>query len=552
MRFLALKLVALWGWRRAALCIVLGAASALAMEPFSLLPVLFVTIPMLVWVCDGVDLQAGSRAGAFRSGFAVGLCFGFGYFLAGLFWVGSAFFVDANAHAWMVGPVLFFFPLLLAVFWAAGCGLAAAFWSPGAGRLLVLASALATTEWLRGFVLTGFPWNSPGLAVAGSTELSQAAAFMGVSGLNLLVLLIASAPALLADENHSRMFGGRGNLVSCAVLMTVLAGLWGAGAYTLNGELAADENAVRLRVVQPNIAQKEKWVAANRSRIFSSYLELSDAATSPEVTGVKDVDVVIWPESAPPFLLEEHPDALAAIAALLPDHAVLVTGALRVEPGADGNSDNRRIFNSVLAVDGAGAVVARYDKFHLVPFGEYLPFEETLASLGIRKLVKLPGSFDTGSSPMTLNVGTLPPFSPLICYEIIFAQKVIGPGQRPKWLLNVTNDAWFGDSAGPRQHLQQARFRAIEQGLPVVRAANTGISAIIDSRGQIVKHMPLGVRGVIDAHLPAAAPLTLYAAYGDWILAVLIALALAICLALRLVATQRSTARAFTDLTVSK
>ena len=522
------------------------------MEPFSLLPVLFVTIPLLVWICDGADLQTSSRAGAFRAGFSIGLSFGFGYFLAGLHWVGSAFFVDAGAHAWMVTPVMTLFPLLLAAFWGLGCAVAVTLWQPGAGRLFMLAAALASTEWLRGFVLTGFPWNSPGFAVAGSAELTQIAAFTGVSGLNFLVILITAAPALLADEDRSRAFGLRGNQFGFLALLLALAGLWGGGYYVLQSELPQAENTVRVRVIQPNIKQTEKWIPENRSRIFTSYLELSDTATSPEVSGINDVDVVVWPESAPPFLLEEHPEALASIAALVPEHAVLLTGALRVEPDPAGQSAKRRVYNSVLAVDGGGSVSGRYDKSHLVPFGEYLPFEETLAAWGIRKLVKLPGSFDTGTSPVTMTVGTLPPFSPLICYEIIFARHVVAPDQRPKWLLNVTNDAWFGDSAGPRQHLQQARFRAVEQGLPVVRSANTGISAIIDSRGTLVKHLPMGVRGVIDAHLPAAAAMTPYAIYGDWILLVMIVGALGIGGALRLFALQKPSSGDLSDFTLVK
>ena len=516
-RAIALKLMVTWGWRRALVCFLAGAGSALAMEPFSLLPVLFVTVPLLVWSLDGVHAQAGSRGRAARGGFLVGLLFGFGYFIAGINWVGSAFLVDSESHAWMMVPVLLSLTLLLGLFWGVGCAVAVAFWTQGLARLLLLAAMLAATEWLRGTVLTGFPWNTPGLAVAGSDELSQIAAFAGLSGLNLLVILIAGAPALLADEPAPRSFGGYGNWLAAGSLMVLLGALWGAGHYLLGTEVPAGEDATRIRIVQPNIPQKEKWDPANRSRIFASYLELSDTASSPEVTGIDDVDVLVWPESAPPFLIERHPDALASIAALLPDGAILLTGALRAENPAEGSAE-RQVFNSVLAVDSAGSVIARYDKFHLVPFGEYLPFEELLARIGIRKLVKLPGSFAAGSSPQTISITGVPAFSPLICYEIIFARSVVDSSARPRWLLNVTNDAWFGNSAGPRQHLQHARFRAIEQGLPVIRAANTGISAVIDAHGRITDHKPIGVGGVIDVVLPGAAAATFYARYGDWVL----------------------------------
>jgi len=531
-RAVALKLMVIWGWRRALLSFLAGAASALAMEPLSLLPVLFVTIPLLVWMLDGVHAQAGTRWRAVRAGFAVGLCFGFGYFVAGVHWIGSAFLVDADNHGWLMAPVLFGLTFALALFWGVGCAVAAWLWSQGLARLFVLAAVLAASEWLRGTVLTGFPWNTPGLAVAGSDELSQAAGFIGLSGLNLVVILIAAAPALLADECSRRNLGGYAGWLACAGLLAGLGGVWWLGQRTLSIPVPAAEDAVRVRIVQPNVAQKEKWVAENRSRIFNSYLELSDVATSPQVAGVNDVDVLIWPESAPPFLIERHPEALAAIAALLPEDTVLITGALHAEDG-DGTGGSRRVFNSVLAIDGAGRTVARYDKFHLVPFGEYLPFEERLEALGVRKLVKMPGTFSSGTAPRTISIPEVPSFGPLICYEIIFARAVVDRESRPQWLLNVTNDAWFGNSAGPRQHLQQARFRAIEQGLPVLRAANTGISAVIDARCRILDHRPLGVSGVIDTILPGAVAPPFYSVFGDWVLAAMIALSLLIGAALK-------------------
>lgn len=534
MRAIALKLMVIWGWRRACVCLALGAASALAMEPLSLLPVLFVTIPLFVWVLDGVAVQAGSRVKAVRSGFAAGMFFGFGYFLAGVHWVGSAFFVEAEEHAWLVPLVLFFFPLLLSLFWAIGCALAAAAWSGGIARLVILAAALAATEWVRGMIFTGFPWNTPGFAVAGSAELSQIASFVGISGLNLIVVLVSGSPALLADEPARRGFSQYRHWAGFAGLLVLLAGLWGLGRHTLQSPPQTADEVTRIRIVQPNIPQAEKWDPAHRSRIFAYYLELSDAATSPEVTGISDVDVLVWPESAPPFFIEQYPDALASIAALLPDDAILLTGALRSEPAAataDAQAKANNVFNSVLAIDGKGAVISTYDKTHLVPFGEYLPFERLLTGLGVRKLVKLPGSFTTGDGVKTISIPGVPAFGPLICYEIAFAGAVVDAKNRPAWLLNVTNDAWFGNSAGPRQHLQQARFRAIEQGLPVVRSANTGISAVIDANGHILDHLPIGVSGVIDLTLPAAAPATVYALYGDWCLAFLLALC-GVCLGL--------------------
>lgn len=525
MRAIALKLMALWGWRRALLAVALGAVSALAMAPFNLAPVLLITFTALVWLLDGIDAQVATRPAAFRAGLWLGWCFGFGYFLAGLHWVTSAFLVDADTFAWMVPGVLVLFPLALGAFWALALGFAGAFWTTGLARLLVLAVCLTAAEWVRGHVFTGFPWNSLGLAAAGSDALFQIAAYVGVYGLGFFAVLIASAPALFADETSGRGLARHANLISAAGIAALLAALWIGGAYDLRTAEVASSDGTRIRVVQPNIAQKDKWDPAQRSRIFTSYLELSDAASSPEFTGVGDFDIIIWPESAPPFLLEEATDALAAIAALIPEKAYLLTGALRTEPSAEPGAP-KRFFNSVLAIDGNGEVAARHDKFHLVPFGEYLPLKELLEPWGLRKLVVMPAGFSAGTEAKTVRLPGLPAFSPLICYEIIFSLAVIDRTDRPAWLLNVTNDAWFGESAGPRQHFQHARLRAIEEGLPVIRAANTGISAVIDAKGRVVKQLPIGTRGVIDTVLPGPASAPPYARYGDRTLAALVVLAL--------------------------
>jgi apolipoprotein N-acyltransferase len=239
-----------------------------------------------------------------------------------------------------------------------------------------------------------------------------------------------------------------------------------------------------------------------------------------------------------PFLLARRPDALAAIAALLPDGTKLVTGALR---RGDGNapSGRSRVFNSILVIDSQGAVVSSYDKEHLVPFGEYLPFESVLAPLGLRKLVTLPLGFEAGPGRMTVADASGPSFSPLICYEIIFPGAVTDPAERPGWLLNVTNDAWFGSSIGPHQHFQQARMRAIEEGLPLVRAANTGISAVVDPYGRTVNSLALGTAGVLDSRLPAALPPTLYVRFRD-LPALLLVLAALVCAVSARVAEMRA------------
>jgi apolipoprotein N-acyltransferase len=244
---------------------------------------------------------------------------------------------------------------------------------------------------------------------------------------------------------------------------------------------------------------------------------------------------VIWPESALPFVLSENAEALAAIAALLPDNVTLITGAVRRAPPAAGEDGGKnRAFNSVHVINGRGQIVATYDKAYLVPFGEFLPLQGLLERIGLEQLTRMRGGFTAGPAKRTLQLEGAPAVAPLICYEIVFPGSAIDRSDRPGWILNVTNDAWFGNSSGPRQHLHQARLRAVEEGLPLVRAANTGISAVIDPYGRFVARLPLNRRGVIDGGLPEALPPTVFARYGDRILAALMVIGLLAALAGRL------------------
>jgi len=298
--------------------------------------------------------------------------------------------------------------------------------------------------------------------------------------------------------------------------------------------LAAADTAgtgIRLRIVQANIDQANKWAPENSAEIFTDYLDLTKSGAA----GLDGIDIVIWPETAVPFPLADSPDALLAIGAVLPDGTSLVVGSGRIveDAGAEDGTGAERIYNSLLVVDDQGRVIGSYDKIHLVPFGEYLPFQDFLESLGIMQLTGVRGGFSPGTGPRLLAIPRAPPASPLICYEIIFPDEVTEKAARPGWLLNVTNDAWFGSSAGPYQHFHQAQVRAIEQGLPVARAANTGISAVIDAYGRILAEIGLGERGVIDAELPKVGPPTPFVQFGMVLEISLLALAIAGWLACR-------------------
>jgi apolipoprotein N-acyltransferase len=493
------------GWRRLAAAFVFGALAAAAMQPLLFWPLLFASFPVLVWLLDGIFAARGrTLAAALRAG-ATGWVFGFGYFLASLYWIGAAFLVEAETYAWMMPLALAALPAGMALYWGAAAGLAALLWTPGLGRIFLLAVLLGLAEWLRGRMFTGFPWNAVGYAAEAFDGLSQSAAYIGIWGLTFLILLWIMLPAALIDAD----LGRRARAAGLLILLSSLP-LWVAGMVRLEDGSAPPAQGPWLRIVQPNVPQSDKWRSENAGRILQDLITMSAAGSGPAGSSP---GLIVWPESSVPFLLDEEPQALAVIAEALSDRAHLLMGSLRRTLRSA--SEPQRVYNSLFVLDGSGRITAVYDKQHLVPYGEYLPLSGWLEPLGLRRLVTVPGSFASGSGPQTVSTRGIPPFSPLICYEAIFPAEVTAPAVRPAWLLNVTNDGWFGFTSGPFQHLAQARFRAIEQGLPLIRSANTGISAIIDAHGRILESLPLGSRGTIDANLPAPLPATLYARYGD-------------------------------------
>jgi apolipoprotein N-acyltransferase len=519
---LAHSIVLAWGWRRAAIAFAAGAASVLALAPFNAWPILFLTFPILVWLIDGA---AAGRFGGVGSAAIAGWWFGFGYFLAGLYWVGYAFLVDADKFAWLLPIAVVALPAGMALYTAFGLALARLLWTRGALRVLTLAAALTVAEWLRGHVVSGFPWNAFGYALTGPLVLAQAASLIGLWGMTFLAVFIFASPAVLADHPAKAPRRFLAPLVSLAILVA----LAGYGTVRLaQHPTTSFVSGVRLRIMQPNLSQDERFNYGAKQTVMRRYLALSDRATGPETSGVKDVTHLIWPESAFPFYLAREADALAQIASLLGRHTVLITGAVRAAAMAPRGAV--RAYNSVYVFDRDGSIAGIYDKVHLVPFGEYLPFEDFLESLGLISLTKMPGGFLAGDRRRLMSVPGAPAMLPLICYEAIFPDQAVPPGERPGWLLNLTNDGWFGISTGPHQHFQQARVLAIAQGLPLVRAANTGISAVVDPLGRIVQELPLGTEGVLDSGLPQPLAPTLYAQWGDYVAYALVAAALLLSL----------------------
>jgi len=497
------------GWRRQAAAFGAGAVSTLALAPLHLWPVMFATLPVLVWLLDGLVARADTLRTRLRGAAALGWWFGFGYFFAGVYWTGFAFFVQAERFAWMSPLGVLVMPAGLALFFALAVALAALTWRAGNARLVTLALAFFVIEWLRGHVLTGFPWNAIGYTLAAPDTLMQTGALVGVYGLGFFAVLIFAAPAALTDDG-SRL--QRYAMPGVAAALLSAMAIW--GAWRLSEPLPPDVAGPKLRIVQASIPQADKWRPEARNGIFARYLRLSRNGASLDQAGITHV---VWPEAALPFVYLFDTQVAGesekqAFNSLLPPGAMLITGANRAETvtNADGERVVSAVYNSLLALDDRGRVAATADKTHLVPFGEYLPFQETLEALGVRQLTNLPGGFAPGNAIKNLTLAGLPRFTPLICYEIIFPG-VVTPDQRPAWLLNLTDDSWFGETAGPYQHLHQARMRAVEQGLPVIRAANTGISAVIDAHGRLRASLPLESMGVIDTRLPGAIPAPPYA-----------------------------------------
>lgn len=478
-------------WRRYATMAGLGALATLALPPLYLFPILHLAFAGLVWA-----LPVGLR---WRTAFFTGWWFGMGYFVSSLYWIGFAPVTYSLDLIWVLPFALVGLPILLSVFHGIAALLASLRKADNLHRALMLALAWGATEWLRGKILTGFPWNLVGYGWLGSDAMAQSASVFGMYGVTLLAVTAASLTAGIAGGPARRRWLSLG----LAVAIPLFA--WAAGMVRIAGAPPPEDNmvpGVGLRLVQANIPQHEKWDRRYLRRNFDLQMSLSVADRPDWITHI------IWPETAATVDLSNSVEARKALASIVPPGGLLLTGTPRRE-----RSPNR-IWNAMVAVDGSANIAAVFDKFHLVPFGEYMPLR---AILPFDKITPGALDFSAGPGPQTLDLKGLPPVSPLICYEAIFPGETVAASRRPGWLLNLTNDAWYGNTAGPHQHLAITRARAIEEGLPLVRSANTGISAVFDSFGREVARIGLSRQGVMDTGLPKAArnP-TVYARIRDY------------------------------------
>jgi apolipoprotein N-acyltransferase len=472
------KLASLRGWRADIAALAAGAASALALPPLYILPALLVGIPALLHLIHG----ALRPAAAARRGW----WFGFGLHLVGLYWITEAILVEAARFWWLVPFAVPALSAILATFVAAS---AVVTWCAGPGWRggFTLAGSWVLADLVRQFLATGFPWNPLGsvwtLPGQFGDIMIQPASLVGVHGLTLLTILLACVPTL----------GWAWRVAGLALLAS-----WVAFGLLRLSDPPPPAPGLTISLIQGNVAQGQKWDRALMVSIFDHYLRMTQQA----VAAARGQSlVVVWPETASPALLQTDAEARAAISEAAGGAPVLA-GAVRFD-------ESERPRNSLFAIGQGGVIEGVYDKWHLVPFGEYQP---DWLPVGIQ--VVPGGGFARGPGPRTLHLPGLPAAGALICYEAIFPSQVIDSHDRPDWMVNVTNDAWFGNSTGPRQHLEAARLRAVEEGMPLMRAANTGISAGFDANGHELGHLGMQVSGILSLPLPGVLPVPLYARFG--------------------------------------
>jgi apolipoprotein N-acyltransferase len=507
---LALELAALSGWRRYGLAFLLGVGAAAALPPVDMSPLLVVAFVGLLWLEEGSSRPSAS--------FGLGYAFGFGFFLAGLYWIAAALFVNIATFWWLVPVAAIGLPAAFALYAASSVLLVNLATNhlrlPGAARVVLFAIAWTAAEWVRGHAFTGLPWNLIGSTWSGgfpgSIAMLQTAAWVGVYGLSFVTVLAASLPALLGASPQLPMSArGRWAPAIAAMLLILVPALLGTVQLVMS---PIGDTGIWLRLVQPSIPQTIKWEPGATEANFRRLISLSAAAAPHPITAV------VWPEAAIPFLLDRDAAHRREIAAIAPKRGYVITGALRANPPPD---PVVRIWNSIEVLNPDDDVVAYYDKAHLVPFGEYIPMRDFLP---VRKITAGNIDFSRGPGPQTIALPGLPPFAALICYEAIFPGTTVNEAERPAWILNVTNDAWYGRSSGPYQHLANARTRSVEEGLPLIRVANNGVSAVIDAAGRVRARIDLDTIGYADVVLPAAGRRTLYTRVGDWALASLLLL----------------------------
>ena len=471
------------GWRRAWFAFVFGSVLSLTMPPFGLFPLLWICLPALIFLLQGTANK--------RQAFAIGWCFAFGFLMFSLYWTAASMFVDIQRFWWAVPLAVAGLPACFAIYYGLAALAARMAGLSGIMGAVTFALLWFLADYARGHMFTGFPWNILGYTWSRALPVLQITSVTGIYGLTLLTTLAASLPAAMSEGSKTAR-----NVCFAGIVFFIALAIGGEARLHLTP--INDIAGVRLRVVQPDTDQAHKWLMNERERDFNQLLDLTASAADKPVTHI------IWPETASTYYLAEDAQHRQQIAARIPPAASVITGVIRRDMTPDGKV---HFYNSLVAVDGLGRLIAGYDKAHLVPFGEYMPLRGLIP---VRAIAADMADFTPGDGARSLRVPGLPPFSPLICYEVIFPGAVVDRNDRPDFMINLTNDAWYGNTIGPYQHFAIARVRSIEEGLSLVRAANTGISGVIDPLGRIGARLGLDKRGFIDSDLPAPLPPTLF------------------------------------------
>jgi len=472
----------------------LGALNALTMPPAYISWLYLITLPLFIWILEGRKTK--------KSAFLCGWSFGSGFFIVSLYWINFALFVDFQLWWWVLPLSVFVGPALLGLYTGFAGLLPFILNFKKAPFVLATILSLMLFEWLRSILFTGFPWNLSGYTWMNTLSMAQNLSWAGIFGLSLLTFLWFSFMAYIP---HLKTRFGQAVML-CLILSFISCWLYGSKRLRYENNLKNTSTAMRL--VQPNIAQKEKWLNDKRWEHFSNLIKSSQEPSKLSAP----ITHFIWPETAITFPLQATPAAQQLISKILPDDkTVLLSGNLHYSPAKNGKPPS--FYNSLVSINGGDNRLKYFHKFHLVPFGEYIPFRSFISIGAIGSAISNTSDFTAGDGPYSVTSLNTPTFSPLICYEVIFSGEVTQPNNRPQWLLNITNDAWYGHTAGPYQHLAITQARAIEEGLPLVRAANTGISAVFSPYGRIIHSLPLGASGNIDFYLPKPLKNTFFASY---------------------------------------
>lgn len=462
--------------RKFMLSFICGSLSSLAFAPTYVILLPFIAFPILFWLLDACKNK--------KSAFLIGWFFGFGHFVTGLYWFANALLTDAERFAWMIPLAVSVIPAALAVYIGLVCLITYVLPFSKTNKVIIFTVMWTIFEFLRGILFTGFPWNLIGYIWTFSDNMIQITSVTGILGLSFFTVLSLTLPSQIIEEKGSKW-------VICSIV--IILSIWIFGYIRLQNSDVKTYNNIKIRIVQPNNSTSpDNWLEENRRNIFIRHMDmtLSD--------GFSDITHVIWPEATLPTYINETAPLLKIISSAVPKNGLLLMGSSRLLDTLNGP----KVWNSLHVLNPKGDIVDFYDKSHLVPFGEYVPLRIIFDKLPFIKKITH-GFYDIreGDGPKTISLPEFPPFGPQICYEAIFSGSVIDENKRPEIMVNVTNDAWYGNSSGPYQHFNMARVRATEEGLPLIRAANSGISALIDPYGRIIAKTELGKENILDVGL---------------------------------------------------